>query len=73
MDDNVDDNNDIVVVVVEEIIKKIPEAAYKYMRERLCSLCPDKIARGHNDSEMIFHLVSSSEPFFFLFHFINRD
>lgn len=33
MDDNVDDNNDIVVVV-EEIIKKIPEAAYKYMSER---------------------------------------
>lgn len=31
MDDNVDDNNDIVV---EEIIKKIPEAAYKYMSER---------------------------------------
>lgn len=69
MDDNVDDNNDIVVVVVEEIIKKIPEAAYKYMRERLCSLCPDKIARGHNDGEMIFHLVSSSEPFYFSFSF----
>lgn len=44
-----------------------------WVRERLCSLCPDKIARGHNDNEMIFHLVSSSEPFFFLFHFINRD